>query len=118
MRLSVSLEIWRPEASTGSVLSKKVSLEISQNSQDNNCARVSIKKDTLPQMFSCEFCEIKNTFYTEHLWSTVSRENWICKLPVSQSSTHQSLLIRGVQVKWGLENNLNYNNLNNLHDEK
>ena len=53
---------------------KKVFLEISQNSQGNTCARVSfliklqetwklIKKETLVQVFSCEFCEIsKNTF--------------------------------------------------------
>ena len=28
-----------------------------------------IKKETLAQEFSCEFCEIsKNTFFTEHLW--------------------------------------------------
>ena len=33
-----------------------------------------IKKETLAQMFSCEFCEIfKNTFFTEHLWTTSSR---------------------------------------------
>ena len=26
-------------------------------------------------MFSCEFCEIsKNTFFTEHLWTTASEE--------------------------------------------
>ena len=77
-----------------------------------------IKKETVPQMFCCEFCEIKNAFFTEHLWSTASREHWICKPPVNQSSTHQSLLIRRVQIKWRLENNLNYNNLNNLHDQK
>ena len=47
----------------------------SGNSQENNCARVSfliklhalacnfIKKETLTQVFSCEFCEtFKNTF--------------------------------------------------------
>ena len=28
---------------------------------------------TLAQVFSCEFCEIsKNTFFTEHLWTTAS----------------------------------------------
>ena len=28
-----------------------------------------IKKETLAQVFSCEFCEIfKNIFFTEHLW--------------------------------------------------
>ena len=30
-----------------------------------------IKKETLAQIFSCEFCKIcMNTFFTEHLWST------------------------------------------------
>ena len=50
---------------------KKVFLEISQNSQENNSARISFliklqakgKKEILAQVFSCEFCEIsKNTF--------------------------------------------------------
>ena len=32
-----------------------------------------IKKGTVAQVFSCEFCEIsKNAFFTEHLWTTVS----------------------------------------------
>ena len=32
-----------------------------------------IKKETLAQMFSCEFWKIsKNTFLTEHLWATAS----------------------------------------------
>ena len=32
-----------------------------------------IKKETLAQVLSCEFCEIsKNTFFTEHLRTTVS----------------------------------------------
>ena len=34
-----------------------------------------IKKEPLVQVFSCEFCEIsKNTFFTEHLWTTASKE--------------------------------------------
>ena len=65
---------------------KKVFLEISQNSQQSTCARVSfliklqgeacnfIKKETLAHVFSCEFCGIsKNTFFTEHFWTTVSK---------------------------------------------
>ena len=37
-----------------------------------------IKKETLAQMFSCEFCEIsKNTYFTEHLWTTASVSWWI-----------------------------------------
>ena len=54
---------------------KKCFLEISQNSQENTCARVSfliklqalackfMKKETQAQVLSCEFCEIsKNIF--------------------------------------------------------
>ena len=54
---------------------KKMFLEISQNSQGNTCAKVSflkkvaglacnfIKKETLAQVFSCEYCEFsKYTF--------------------------------------------------------
>ena len=34
-----------------------------------------IKKETLPQVFSCEFCKIsKDTFFTEHLWMSASEE--------------------------------------------
>ena len=41
---------------------KKVFLQISQNSQENTCARVSFLIKL--QVFSCEFCEIsKNTFF-------------------------------------------------------
>ena len=61
---------------------KKVFLQISQNSQENTCARVSFlikfqkKKETLAQIFSCEFCEIsKSIFSTEHLQTTTSDFN-------------------------------------------
>ena len=61
-------------------------LETLQNSQENTCARVSfliiklsasacnfIKKQTLAQMFSREFCEIsKNKFFTKYLQATAS----------------------------------------------
>ena len=53
-------------------------LEISQNSQENTCAKVSFliklqKKEALAQVFSCEFCDIsKNTFFTEHIRTTAS----------------------------------------------
>ena len=64
---------------------KKGILEILQNSQENNCARVFflvrlqaqtcnfIKKETLAQVFSYEVCKIsKNTFFTKHVWATAS----------------------------------------------
>ena len=62
---------------------KTVVLEISQNSQENTCTTVSsliklhswnfIKKETLEQVFSCDFCEIsKSIVFTEHLWASAS----------------------------------------------
>ena len=63
----------------------KFQAQILQNSQKNTCARMSlltklqdeacnfIKKETLAQVFSREFCEnSENTFFTEHLRATVS----------------------------------------------
>ena len=45
---------------------KKLFLEISQNSQPQACNF--IKKETLAQVFSCEFCEIlRIPFLKEHL---------------------------------------------------
>ena len=46
---------------------KKVFLKLSQNSQEAEACNF-IKKETLAQVFSCDFCEIsKNTFFTDHL---------------------------------------------------
>ena len=59
---------------------KKVFLKLSQNSQNNTCARIPflmklqadeacsyIKKEPLAQVFSCEICEFfKKTVFTEH----------------------------------------------------
>ena len=81
---------------------KKVFLEISKNSQENACARVSIliklqalasacnfiKIETLAQVFSCEFCKIsKNTFFTEHVWATASINFWsyLCKIVIQST---------------------------------
>ena len=53
----------------------KVFLKISQNSQENTCAGVSllIKLQTLAQVFSSEFCIfLKAFFFSEHLWTTAS----------------------------------------------
>ena len=74
------------EAATRGVLCKKVFLEILHNSQENTYANslcfnkvarpaTLLKKRLLTQVFFCEFWEIsKNTFYTEHLWTTASTE--------------------------------------------
>ena len=81
----VSIEMKDSEAAVQRCSVKRVFLEISQNSQENTCARVSfliklqaeacnfIKKETLAQVSSCEFCKIsKNTFFIEHLRATAS----------------------------------------------
>ena len=61
------LQHWCIEAVSWRCSVKNVFLEISQNSQENTSARVScnfIEKETLAQVFSCEFCKIsKNSFY-------------------------------------------------------
>ena len=55
------------------LLQKKVLLKSSQNSQENTSASNFIKKETLAQGFFCEFCEMsKNSFSTEHNWTTSS----------------------------------------------
>ena len=45
---------------------KKAVLEVSQNSQENACARVSFLKERLflAQLFSCEVCEIFKNFFS------------------------------------------------------
>ena len=66
---------------------KMVLWEISQNSQENICAGIPyfdkvklnrsicsfVKNETLEQLFSCEFCKIRqDTFFTEHHQTTAS----------------------------------------------
>ena len=62
-----NLFIWK---ATRGVLWKKVFLKISQNSQENTCARVSflIKLQAWGHPIS------KNTFFTEHPWTTATRK--------------------------------------------
>ena len=72
MRVLITSEQIITESVVQSCSVKNVFVEISQNSQENTWARVSflikqagnfIKKETLAQVFSCEFCDIsKNTF--------------------------------------------------------
>ena len=105
------------EAATGGVLQKKVFYEISQNSQENTCARVFlnkvaglkdcnfIKKGTLAQVFSCEFCKISmKTFSTEHIQTTASElaiDKSICQQlsPFSAESSHQKCSVKNVFFK-------------------
>ena len=49
--------MYSSEAASGGLLQEKVFFKILHNSQENTCARVSFfkKKETLAQVFSCEF---------------------------------------------------------------
>ena len=72
-----TLPLWS-EATTRGVLWKKVFLEISQNSQEDTCARVSflinlqapacnlIKKETLAEVFSCKFPKFLRTTFSQN----------------------------------------------------
>ena len=55
---------------------KRIFLTTTSRSSHQKCSVKKgnvIKKETLAQVFSCEFCETsKNTFFTEHLWATAS----------------------------------------------
>ena len=47
-----------------------------------------MKKETLAQVFSREFCEIsKNTFFTEHLWATASEDEIQCTCKAARKIT-------------------------------
>ena len=72
LKIEIILEVILPQPKLEAVAQrcsvKKVFLEISQNSQENTCGRVSffiklqtsagtfIKKETVAQLFSCKFC--------------------------------------------------------------
>ena len=64
----MDIELLFTEAATRGVLYKK---DILKNFTKFTVNKV--KKETLAQVFSCEFCEIfKNAFFTEHLRATAS----------------------------------------------
>ena len=77
-----------------------------------------IKKETLTQVFSCEFCEIsKNTFFTEHLRKTASiqfipfflitleslRHLFSDKLQIKPVLTHKSRKYVTYEDTWDME---------------
>ena len=57
-----------------------------------------LKKETLAQVFSCEFCKIfKNTFFTEYLWETASIEEYVqilTKIQKEKPHTKQTTIQR------------------------
>ena len=78
---------------------KKGFLEISQISQEK------FKKETLAQVFSCEFCEIsKNTFLLEYLRVTNFRAssvflNWFPERWISKGAFHSNCFLKLFALK-------------------
>ena len=56
-----------------------------------------IKKETLAEVFSCEFCEIsKKTFFTEHLW--VAASNSLILLHISRKAARKRFLNNSICI--------------------
>ena len=109
---------------------KKMFLEISQNSQQNTCARVSlsklqaeacnfIKKETLAQVFSSEFCEVsKNTFSygTPPVAASEMKWFWIWKHNTSWKKMNFKMILISFQQQRSMPktNSLKYFEVNRL----
>ena len=102
-----SLDVWlgdlykhvATEAATRGVLNKMVlKKDVTKLTEKHLCQRLFfnkvaglrpllkrptlLKKKTLTQLFSCEFCEIfKNTYCTEHLWTSASVKKFLTQWP-------------------------------------
>ena len=65
----ITVAVFNTKAVTWRCSVKKVFLEISQNSQENTCVKLKtcnfIKKETLAQLFACEFCEISKSIFSD-----------------------------------------------------
>ena len=66
-----------PEAATGGAFCKSL-------------GPATLLKKSLARVFSCEFCEIsKNTFFTEHLWTTASvSPEYPFQMRITQNKIH------------------------------
>ena len=72
---------------------KRCSLKFFKTHRKTSKACNFIKKETLAQVFSCEFREIfKNIFFTEHLWVTTSGISGVPINSVSKSMPKKSML--------------------------
>ena len=62
-----------------------------------------IKKETLAQVFSCEFCEISyNTLFTEHLWATASVQPKLVKSSQQIMFSYKTIVY--LQLTWKSKN--------------
>ena len=64
-----------------------------------------IKKETLAEVFSCEFCRIsKNTFFTEHLWTIALESLNSCWVPTTYKILVDKLYLVEVTNQFCFEN--------------
>ena len=81
---------------------KKVFLKISQNSQENTCARACnfLKKGILAEVFSCEFYEVlNNTYFKEHHCTTASEKCCTSTPSWESRKNFQRYYILGKKIK-------------------
>ena len=69
-----------------------------------------IKKETLAQVFPCEFCQIsKNVFFTEHLWATASeaclKKPQLHKYVISKKVTFATHPVNEINILFAIFNN-------------
>ena len=70
---------------------------MSENSQKTPVPEspATLLKKTLAQVFSCEFSEIsKNTFFTEHVWTTASVSGIH---PIMKTSASLKLIVENIE---------------------
>ena len=105
---AIRCNLTSPEAVVQRCSPKKVFWEISQNSQENTCARASfliklqawdfIKNGALPQVFSCEICEIsQNTLFSSN---TSGGCFWIEHLNFKWMNYFVQLVAQSVNPNW------------------
>ena len=92
------------EAATRGILWKKSVLRNFTKSSGNHLCKSLFfnKKDlkkTLAQVFSYEFCEIfKNTFFTEHFWTTASDGGCSCFQVLPQFIVYRSWFVEDFKI--------------------
>ena len=77
------------------------------------CQSLSFKKATMAQEFSCEFCDIsKNTFFTEHLWTTASVTLHISRYCCTRTRNFSKTILTKTYASFIFHTQININSKN------
>ena len=83
---------------------KKMFLEISQNSQENTCARASFLIKLQAEVFSCEFCVISKNKFSNRTPPVAAFERALTDLPTDERLQYKRFrIVREEEAqKWSL----------------